>query len=66
MTSFNYPLLTLFFDIDKIACTFLDEVYRLYPEFKNEFNKKSWTLEREVDKKIFHVIAVADVVQIIS
>jgi hypothetical protein len=64
--SFKYPLLTLFFDTDNVACTFLDEVVKQFPDKKKELEEKSWDIEREVDNKIFTVLAVADIEEIIN
>lgn len=57
--SFKYKTIQTFFDADKVACAFLDDVEVMFPGYSAKFSKKSW----DIGDKI--VIAIADVQEII-
>lgn len=64
MENFKYPIVRLFFDADEIACTFTEDMVRLYPELEKEFDRISWDISHAV-LGTFIVLAVADAQKII-
>lgn len=67
INDFKYPIYRIFFDADRIACTFLDDMIKAFPDLGEKFIKMSWTITRvEPVKKEYEVLAVQDAIDIID
>lgn len=64
---FKYPTIPMFFDADKVACTFVDELIVHYPDLEDKFINKSWDIEHLTNSELSKdVIAVVDAEKIIE
>jgi len=72
-TDFKYPILSLFFDIDGVACMFLDELREAYPgidkitlpsyagiEGERELESFAWDIEKTDGTRVEIVLTVED------
>lgn len=65
MIDFKYKTIPMFFDADNIACTFVNEVSKLYPHLSGEFMSKAWDISKKDNSITYYVLAIADAQDII-
>lgn len=67
MKDFKYPLYRMFFDADQVACTFVEDLVKEFPELQEQFMEKSWEITRlKPIEEEFIVMALADAIEIID